>query len=55
MARASYERRERRLKKKAQRKNLQEAVKAGKVRLVPKAELVRRMEKAQDKVNFVAR
>ena len=47
MARASYERRERRLKKKAQRKNLQEAVRAGKVRLVSK--------KAQDKVNFVER
>lgn len=55
MARASYERRKKRLEKKAHLKNLQEALKAGKARLVTKAELVRRMEKAQDKVNFVTR
>lgn len=51
MAKASYDRRQRRLRK----KNLMKAVAAGKIKLVPKAELLEKMEKAKDKVNMIAR
>lgn len=51
MGRAGYDRIQRKLRE----KNLRKAIKAGKVRKVSKEELVKRMEEAKDKVNFVER
>ena len=51
MARASYERRQRKLRE----KNLRKAIKKGLVRRIAKEELVGLMDNAKDKVNFIPR
>ena len=51
MAKASYDRRQRKIRE----KNLKKAIAAGKVHVVSKEELLKRMEAAKDKVNMIAR